>query len=259
MEIVLDNVSYSSKKLEENLNNISYTFKQGITFANGIDALLIKDLLFQNKRTDNGFVALDKKGKKYEISYISKDNIHYKNNLYNEIDYLNKKYKTNYKNIEKRIKDALKMINLDVTYLSEEFELMSDNELKLSNLAIALVFNSKIIMLDYFEKGMSYDQINYIKKLLNKLNKMYNKNIIIFSDDLDCYLNIINNIVIFNEGYIVFKGTNKDLYKDNLYKYIDEPSIISFIKYLRSKNHQFDDYIDLKELLKAIYRDVENK
>lgn len=259
MEIILDNLCYKSKKIEENLNNISYTFKQGINFVNGIDALLIKDLLFQIKKSKEGFIALDKKGKQYDISYISKENEHFKNNLYEEIEFLNKKYRLNYKNIDKRIKDALKMINLDVTYMSEEFALMSDNELKLTNLAIALILNSKIIMLDYFEKGMPDDKINYIKKLLLKLNKMYNKNIIIFSDDLNSYLNIINNIVIFKEGNIVFSGNNKDLYKDDLYKYIDEPNIISFIKYLNSKNHHLDNYIDLKELLKAIYRDVENK
>ena len=31
------------------------------------------------------------------------------------------------------------------------------------------------------------------------------------------------------------------------------------IKYLDKKGHKFDHYIDIKELLKAIYRDVENK
>ena len=259
MEIILDNVLYKSKRLEENLNNISYTFKQGINFVYGIDALLIKDLLFQTKKTKEGFVALDKKGKSYDIAFISKDNKHYKDNLYEEVEYLNKAYNLNYKNIDKRIKDALTMINLDITYMSENFIDMSDNELKLANLALSLIFNAKIIILDYFEKGMPFNQINYIKKLLSKLNKMYNKNIIIFSDDLDCYMNIVNNILIINNGNIVFEGTNKDIYKDDLYKYIDEPNIVSFIKYLNNNNHSFDNYIDIKELLKAIFRDVENK
>ena len=259
MELILDNVTYKSKKINENLNNISYTFKQGINFVNGIDALLIKDLLFQTKKTKDGYIALDKKGKAYDIAYISSNIKHYRNNLHEEIDYLNKAYNINYKNIDKRIKDALTMINLDITYMSENFVDMSNNELKLVNLAIALIFNAKIIILDYFEKGMPFNQINYIKKLLSKLNKMYNKNIIIFSDDIDCYINIVNNILVINNGNIVFEGTNKDLYNDNLYKYIDEPSIISFIKYLNNNNHTFDNYIDIKELLKAIFRDVESK
>ena len=259
MEIILDNVSYKSKKIDEYLNNISYTFKQEINFINGINASLIKDLLFQEKNTKEGYIALDKKGKKYDIFFITDDYKLYKDNLYEEINYLNKLYKLNFKNIDKRIINALKMINLDITYISEEFKLMSSNELKLVKLAIALILNSKIIVFDYFEKGMPYYQMNYIKKLLSKLNKMYNKNIIIFSDDIDCYINIVNNILVINNGNIVFNGTNKDIYNDDLYKYIDEPSIISFIKYLKSKGHEFDNYIDIKELLKAIYRDVENK
>ena len=259
MEIIFDNVTYESKKLEEKLNNISYTFKKGIHFVNGLDALLVKDLLFQLKETKKGYIALDKKGKRYDISYISDNNEHYKNNLYEEINYLNKIYKLNYKDIEKRIKNALKMINLDVTYMNEEFELMSSNELKLTNLAIGLILNSKVIILDYFEKGLPFNQINYIKKILLKLNQMYNKNIIIFSNDLDCYLNIIENIVIFKKGNILFEGTKKDFYDSTLYKYIDEPEIINTIKYFNSKNHDIDKYIDLKELLKAIFRDVENK
>ena len=259
MEIILDDVNYKSKNIEGNLNNVSYIIKNGVNFIYGIDATLIKDLLFQNKVTKSGYVALNKSGKKYEISFISKDNNFHKSNLYDEVVYLNKLYKLNYKDVDKRIKDALKMVNLDVTYMSENFEDMSFNELKLIKLVIALILNSKIIVLDYFEKEMPFNQINHIKKLLLKLNKMYNKNIIIFSNDIESYLNIINNIVIFNDGNIVFEGTNKDLYNNDIYKYIDEPKIISFIKYLRSKNHLFDDYIDIKELLKAIYRDVENK
>ena len=259
MEIILDGVNYKSKNIDGNLNDVSYIIKNGVNFIYGLDATLIRDLLFQNKVTKSGYVALNKAGKKYEISIISNECDFHKDNLLDEVTYLNKIYKLNYKNIENRVKDALKMANLDVTYMSENFEDMSFNELKLIKLVIALILNSKIILLDYFEKEMPFNQINHIKKLLLKLNKMYNKNIIIFSNDIDCYINIISNIVIFNDGNIVFEGTNKDLYSNDIYIYIDEPKIISFIKYLRSKNHFFDDYIDIKELLKAIYRDVENK
>lgn len=259
MEIILDKVKYSSKKIDENINNVTYTFKNSITFVDGISGQLIRDLLYQEKLPKKGIVALNKKGKKYDISYLSKDYVFYKNNIYEEIVYLNKIYRLNYKNIEKRIKDALKMVNLDITYISEDFDSLSSNEKKLLSLAIALIINSKIIILDYFEKGLSYNQINYMKKLLLKINKMYNKSIIIISNDLDNYINIVRDIVIFNMGDIVFKGTKDDLYNNELYKYIDTPHIINFIKYLEKKDHKFDHYIDIKELLKAIYRDVENK
>ena len=76
---------------------------------------------------------------------------------------------------------------------------------------------------------------------------------------INLYLNIINNVIIFKDGKIVFTGDNKNLYDDTLYKYIDEPEIIKFIKNANSKGHKLDNYVDIKELIKAIYRDVENK
>ena len=117
--------------------------------------------------------------------------------------------------------------------------------------------NPKVIILDFFEKNLSNNIVEYIKKLVYKLNKMYDKNIIICSNNIDIYLNIIKDIVIFDKGNIVYQGN--DLYNSKIYKYIDEPNIVSFIKYLDRKGHKFDRYIDIKELLKAIYRDVENK
>ena len=153
----------------------------------------------------------------------------------------------------------MKMANLDPKYLNEDYSILSTTILKKMSLAIALFINPKILIFDNYDKQMSNKDIEYFKKLVYKLNKMYNKNIIVSSNNIDNYLNIITNIVILDNGKIVFNGTNKDLYDNKLYKYIDEPNIISFIKYLDKKGHKFDNYIDIKELLKAIYRDVENK
>ncbi|MBR1417174.1 MAG: hypothetical protein IJ572_05085 [Bacilli bacterium] len=259
MEIILDNVSYSSNKLEESLNSINYTFKNSITFVSGLRASIIKELLFQEKKSNKGYVYLSSRASIYDVAYLNNNPTFNNNSLYEEMSYLNKLYKLNYSDFDKRVNDALKMANLSLDYLSKTFDKMSINELKKSKLAVALFLNPKIIILDYFEKNMSNKEIEYLKKLVNKLNKMYNKNIIIFSNDIEVFINIIKDIIIFNSGNIVFNGTSKDLYNKELYKYIDEPNIISIINYLNSKKHKFDKYIDIKELLKAIYRDVENK
>ncbi len=256
MEIILDDVYVESKVREENLNNISYTFKNSITFVNGISLKLIKELLFL-EREYLGNVYLSTKGNKKDIAYISNNNSFKKDTLYEELVYLDKLYKLNNSNLDKKIFDSIKMVNLDNSYLFKDFDDMTNNELKLCSLVKALFLNSKVIILDYFEKNLSNNIIEYVKKLLFKLNKMYDKNIIICSNNIDIYLNIIKDIAIFDNGKIVYQGS--DLYNSKIYKFIDEPSIISFIKYLDKKGHRFDRYIDIKELLKAIYRDVENK
>ena len=256
MEIILDDVYVESKVREENLNNISYTFNNSITFVNGVSLKLIKDLLFL-EREYLGNVYLSSKGNKKDIAYLSNNNSFKKDNLYDELVYLNKIYKLDYKDLDKKIFDSIKMANLNNSYLTRDFDDMTGNELKLCSLVKVLFLNPKVIILDYFEKNLSNNIIEYIKKLLFKLNKMYDKNIIICSNNIDIYLNIIKDIVIFDNGKIVYQGN--DLYNNKIYKYIDEPSIINFIKYLDKKGHKFDHYIDIKELLKAIYRDVENK
>ena len=259
MELILNEVTYKSLKQEYSLNNITYTFKNSVTFVNGIRGLLLKELLFQEVSADSGYVCLDDNGKIYDIAYLSNDVSFSKSNLKEEVEYYTKLYNLKYKNIEKRLRDSLIMANLDFRYLYMSFEDMSLNELKKCFLVVSLYLNAKIFIFDYYEKQMSSKDIEYLKKLVSKLNKMYNKNIIICSNNIDLYLNIIKDIIVFKDGNIVFNKSNKEVYNNDLYKYIDEPNIISFIKYLDSKKHKFDHYIDIKELLKAIYRDVENK
>ena len=259
MEIVLDELSFSSKVLDYNLNNINYTFKSSITFVSGLNANIIKKLLFQEEKAKSGYIYLSEKGYQYDVCLLTDKYCFKKNNIYEEMLYINKYYKFNYKNIDDKINNTLKMADLDISYLYKDINTFSTVEYKLAVLALALFINPKVLLLDNFAKNMSYNKINYFKKLFNKLNKMYNKNIIIFSNNIDLYLNIIKNILIIDKGNIVFNGTNKDLYNDKLYKYIDMPDIIKCIKYLNKKNHNLDEYIDIKELLKAIYRDVENK
>ena len=256
MEIILDNVYYESKTREENINNISYTFKNSITFVSGISLKLIKDLLFLEKEY-LGNVYLSSRASKKDIAYLGNNPVFYKNNLYEELTYLNKVCKIDYKELDNKIHNSAKMANLPITFVYKDFEDMTKNELKLASLVEALFLNPKIIIFDYFEKNLSNNIVEYIKKLVYKLNKMYDKNIIICSNNIDIYLNIIKDIVIFDHGNLVYQGN--DVYNSKIYKYIDEPTIVSFIKYLDRKGHKFDHYIDIKELLKAIYRDVENK
>ena len=259
MEIILENLKYESSKIDENLNNVNYTFKNSITFCSGLSGKIIKELLFQEKKSNGGYVYLSEKGHKYDIAYLSDEYNFHSEGLYKELLFLNDYYHLNYKNIDKKINDTLTIANIPIEFLSKKFEIMSTCEIKKSILAISLFINPKVLIFDGFEKGLTYKEQLYINKLISKLNKMYNKSIIIFSNDIETYLNVIKNIVIVNDGKIVFEGTNKDLYNKNLYKYIDIPNIIDFINYLDSKGHKFDKYIDIKELLKAIYRDVENK
>ena len=259
MEIILDNVSYDVKVMDEKLLNVSYTFSSGITFCSGLSGKVIKELLFQEKKISAGYVMVSGKAKVYDVCYVGDEVSFSKETIYQELVYLNDYYKLGYKDIEKRIINALKICDVSLDWMNVKFDNMSEEMLKLMQLVKGMFLKSKIFLLDYFDKGMDDKDVNYVKKLLYKLNKMYNKSVIIFSNDLERYMSIVNDVVVFLDGKVVYKGDKSSFYDDKLYKYIDMPYIIHYVKYLEINGHKFDKYIDIKELLKAIFRDVENK
>ena len=87
----------------------------------------------------------------------------------------------------------------------------------------------------------------------------YDKNIIIVSDDISYFLDTLDEYIIFHKGKVAVSGDKKDLYNEDLYKYIKCPKIISFIKMVKDKDINLSNYLDINELIKGIYRSVEGK
>lgn len=261
MELILNNVSLKTDKNSKNLININYTFKDGITFCNGLSGKVLKELLFQERALDNGVIMVSEDATKKDVGIVgwSTFNDFNKSNIMEEVNYLINEYSLKIKDIKSRVLDSLIMAGLDKSYINVYFSDLSSGELKKIGLALMLFVNPKIMIFDYYDKNLNDGEISYLKKLIYKLATSYDKNIIVCSDNINHFLNIVNNIVIFRNGKIVIDGTNKDLYSDDIYKYIDKPDIINFIEYANSKGHKLDNYLDIKELIKAIYRDVENK
>ena len=76
------------------------------------------------------------------------------------------------------------------------------------------------------------------------------------SDSCLCYVNCLSQYTVLCKTGISYSRFFIPILP---YKYIDMPDVIRFNKYLKENNHVFDNYIEMKELLKAIFRDVENK
>ena len=69
----------------------------------------------------------------------------------------------------------------------------------------------------------------------------------------------MDEYIIFHKGKVAVSGDKKDLYNEDLYKYIKCPKIISFIKMVKDKDINLSNYLDINELIKGIYRSVEGK
>ena len=98
-----------------------------------------------------------------------------------------------------------------------------------------------------------------LRGLSGKLRGNYDKNVIIVSDNISSILDTLDDYIIFHKGKVVVTGDKKDLYNEDLYKYIKCPKIIEFIKMVKDKDINLSNYLDINELIKGIYRSVEGK
>ena len=150
----------------------------------------------------------------------------------------------------KNISQALKMVLLDDSYLDKKINDLTLSEIFKIDLMTKL--NKDIIIIGNLSQVLNYKDLEYIKKLLLKLNNDYHKKIIIIDNDVKVFFNLVKMIVVLKDKNIIYK-TN-DLYDDKLYEYTKCPKIIEFIKYLNENNISINKTLDIYELIKDIYR-----
>ena len=194
---------------------------------------------------------MEVKGKIY--SYIG-DNIFSTFNVKKEVYILDhiKKYSDN-----KKILEALKIVNLNEDYLLKKSNDLSNSEYNKLRLAGDLVNNEKLIILDYFDKGLCYKEKEYFKRLFRKLSKNYGITFYIKTNDFSFCIDLVDEYLIFDGNKIIKNILKKDIYKEEAYKYYDKHNLIDFVLKSRKYNHLLDNYTDSKDVLKAIYRELE--
>lgn len=190
------------------------------------------------------------KGKIY--SYIG-DNIYSTFNLKKEVYVLDNIHKYS---DTKKIIEALKMVNLSEDYLLKKSNDLSNAEYNKLRLVSDLVNNEKIIILDYFDKGLCYKEKEYFKRLFKKLSKNYGINFYIKTNDFAFCIDLVDEYLLFKNNKIVKSVLKKDIYKEEVYKYYDKHTLVDFVVKSRKHNHLKDDYTDIKDILKAIYREL---
>jgi len=165
-------------------------------------------------------------------------------------------YNSNIKDVKikeleiKNISNALKMVGLSFEYLN-----VLTSELTLSEkfkIDLATKLDKDIIIIGNLSKNLIYKDIEFIKKLLIKLNSEYNKKIVIIDEDINVFINLVKCIYVIKNKSIIYSTTN--FYDDELYKYVKMPKIIEFIKYVNKNNRNLNEHLDIHELIKDIYR-----
>lgn len=148
--------------------------------------------------------------------------------------------------------NALKIVMLDSSILEKKGSELSTAEIKKVALAKALIENKEIIVLDYFEKELNHKEKENYKRLFKKLANDTKKTILIYTNDLTFLWDIADNI-FFVDNEQVINTYEKSNYFD-LIELVDKPIISKFLNEIRKKGIKIEDYKDIKDLLKAVYR-----
>lgn len=260
-------IEFVSVSLSNSLNDISFNVNKGEilgVITNSKEDLL--SLLLMHKKPNYGVI-------KYNSFEFNNDS----NILLNEIkdkigivkNYTEKNFLTDtvreeleifinseVKDKQKKYKDALKLVNLSSTIIEKNPNTLSAIQKSKLSLACTLLSNPSLLILDNIEFGMNYGEVKVLKKLLTKLKERYKKTLIVISNNIDFYFNFVDKYLVINNGKKVLEGTKNDFYNEKLYNYTTKPLIVDFIKYVNKKGHHIEEYTDIKELIKGIYRDV---
>ncbi len=161
--------------------------------------------------------------------------------------------------VQSRILKALAYVGLDKTILNKKsWELSLFNQ-KLVMIAAMIAIEPKVLLFNYIEHGLNNSERKKIKNILLDLKNKYNMTIVLLSNDANFISEFVERIIIFDKHKVVLDGDASVFYDALCSKYIDIPSIVSFIIASSKKGLVLDMTNDINELIKDIYRKVSGK
>lgn len=280
MEIEFINVVYSLRRstpLQKRvLDNMSFKLNPGLIYGflgNSCSGkTLIAELISLLCKPDSGEILIDNKKIDFkkikdinsirsQIGYVHENpkEMFLTNNVKKELEFGMKYYNYKTNSIEKRVIDALKLVNLEEKILDLSLEELSLAEQKKVALASILVYNPKVLILDEPTLGLSEKDKKELIRMIRFLKNKFSKTIIILTKDTDFLYKVANYNYVIHNGEIVEEGqdlilTNKSmLNKYDLYY----PKCLKFVDLAKKKNNaDLEYYKEVKDLIKGVYRDV---
>ena len=240
-----------------NYNNIFNNVNMSFTSSNiygivGKGKSTLFNIINQDIIPTNGKIVNVK-----NIGYLKQNvkEMFFNDTVYNEIKY--RLRNKNYKDIDKKIKDSLLLVDLDVNLLNMNPDSLSSVESRKLGLCCVLISNPKVILLD--EPVIGFDKNEKLRfiNLLKKLKKRYNKLIIVATNDTDFLHKLVDYVYVLNEGKVVLEGDKYTVFKDVKKYGIKVPKEIEFSNMVKDKKNIKIGYRDdINDLIKDIYRFV---
>ncbi len=258
MELELKNYPYKE-------NKISFTIKE--KEINGISSYDINEIIDWIKNNHNYKKIDHKEIKESEwnaikrqmvvVSKQMKDNIHEETIEHLMMEYM--KQRDIYpRNLSKKIKDSMRIVGLPESILERGIYTLSTSEQKLVQIAISLLSNPDMILLEEPFQVLDLKNRKKIMMILKKIKDQYKKTIVILSTDPECLLKETDHLIIIKNHKVLLEDKTLEIYKqvDFLKKHrVELPDIIEFTYLARKmKNIKIDYYKDIRDIIKDIYK-----
>lgn len=203
----------------------------------------------------NGFLTDDSDLLELFLKNKKKENYNIKN-PYKKISILYKEVEKNFKTL--KVKDEIKnekivkLLNFDLSLFNKNIYELSSGEKQ--QIAILKVLNEKsdLIILDEPFLNLDFKIKTKLITIIKKIKTDYKKTIIIKSYNINDLYFICDCILAFNKFKLSYSVEKKDFI--NKFKKLKP---IEFSEYvLQTKNIKLGYYDNVKDLIKAVYRDV---
>lgn len=275
MEIKLKDIYYNINT-KELFNGLNINFKDncvtGIIGPVGSGKSTILELIanlreFESGVIEIGNISLTGKIRKRDLHKIQKDVGILFQSSYDQIYNLSVKkelllslsdLKLSKDEMLDRIKEILKLVELDDSYMDRNPFSLSQSELKKVALASVLIRKPKLLLLDEPTAGLDSNNKKLLINLLKILRKKEKVTTIIVSNDVDFLNQIADDVVVLKYGKVIVSGNRLDVFKkeqllvDNGIKI---PKIIEFENYvLKEKGIKIGYREEINDLLKDIFR-----
>lgn len=163
-----------------------------------------------------------------------------------------KRFLNGYKlKIDERILEIFSELEISYSLLKRKIKTLSKSQLKLIFLTYSILNKQNILVLDYFDKGLSF---KVKKRIINFLKTRYKGSIIVISNDIVFLDLLCSYLIVFENDKIIFNDEFNNVYKSRVK--IEYPEIIKFIRAANKSDAKLSYTVDNKELLKDIYRSV---
>ena len=158
--------------------------------------------------------------------------------------------------IDKKIKDALRIVGLKVDILDRCISTLTGSELKLLQFALAFLSNPKVILLDEPFRGLDLNVRKKLVRIITRLKDKFSKTIVIYSNNPNYLYQYTNYLIVLNNNKVLVEGKCDDIFFDKKYNIV-RPDIVSFIMLVKDKkNVKLPRRKSVMDLIKDIYWNV---